>query len=435
MFQIILQEKKIYLILLFWVLIGMFTGPLAYLIIPVHLIILNQKGEWLVILLGLWLILTLSDSRQHILQFTQSLKPLLMALLGFLILISSKRKNDWAFFNPFILFFGIAFLAWLNSPIAFDSMSKMISYALLLLVIPWMINELLNENRDRLLSHLIILGTVVLAIGVVLRFVLPFFVIFLGNRYSGLLGNPNGMGIYGFLFLALVTIILTYHPHLFKRYEKIAIYAVILLSMVWAASRGGLFASALFLLGWYLFRKNTLIGFIVMGSIFISYQLVIANFEEIVTSLGLQHYFRLETFQSGAGRLVASKFAWKHIETQFWLGKGFGYTDYLMKLHARDFLQLGHQGNVHNSYLTMWLDTGLVGLIAFCFGWLKNFFRAARNSPLVWALFFGLLLSTFVESWLSASLNPYTIQLVIILSLLSNPEFYRREEDVEEKVD
>ena len=72
----------------------------------------------------------------------------------------------------------------------------------------------------------------------------------------------------------------------------------------------------------------------------------------------------------------------------------------------------------------MWLDTGLVGLILFSFGWIVNFFRAASFTPLVWAALFGLLLSISVESWLTASLNPFTIVLVIILSMLSNPYFY-----------
>jgi hypothetical protein len=304
---------------------------------------------------------------------------------------------------------------------------KMVSYALLLLVIPWFVNTLLNEDRDRFLTHLIILGTIILIIGVALRFVYPGFVIFIGDRFSGLLGNPNGLGIFGFLFFSMVTIILTHHPHLLTFKEKVVVYGVIVLSMVWAGSRGGLFSSALFLAGWYLFSRSTLIGFIVMTSIFISYQLIIGNFVEIVTSLGLQNYFRLETFQSGAGRLVARDFAFKQIETQYWMGKGFGYTEYLMKLHAHEFLRTEHQGNVHNSYLTMWLDTGLIGLIAFCYGWFKNFIRAAHNSSLVWALLFGLILSTTVESWLAASLNPFTIQLVIILSLLSNPGFYNED--------
>ncbi|HLW08309.1 MAG TPA: hypothetical protein VKY45_12190, partial [Marinilabiliaceae bacterium] len=72
-------------------------------------------------------------------------------------------------------------------------------------------------------------------------------------------------------------------------------------------------------------------------------------------------------------------------------------------------------------------DTGLVGLVLFCVGWLVNFFRASKLTPMVWALLFGMLLSISVESWLVASLNPFTIILVIILTLLSDENFYRKE--------
>jgi len=36
------------------------------------------------------------------------------------------------------------------------------------------------------------------------------------------------------------------------------------------------------------------------------------------------------------------------------------------------------------------------------------------------------LLSISVESWLVASLNPFTIVLVIILSMMGNEKFYRQ---------
>ncbi|MGQ1947095.1 hypothetical protein ACT3CD_08365 [Geofilum sp. OHC36d9] len=41
-----------------------------------------------------------------------------------------------------------------------------------------------------------------------------------------------------------------------------------------------------------------------------------------------------------------------------------------------------------------------------------------------------MILSNSVESWLTASLNPFTIQLVIILTMLSVKNFY---ESIEEQ--
>jgi len=430
MIQLFLRDKRLYFTLLFWVLVGVFTGPLAFLIIPAHLFILFKKKEWVFVLLGLWLIFTLSDSRQFIFLFSQTVKILMMGLLGVLFLVASKKKIDFYFFSPFALFFGIAVIAWFNSPIVFDSFMKMSSYALLLLLIPWLVNKAILSDRDSFLIHLVLLGTLVLLTGLMLRVVSPGFVMFLGDRFSGLLGNPNGLGIYAFMFFALVSVIFTHHSHLFIRKEKLGVYAIILVSLVLSGSRGGMFATLLFILGWFLFSKSKRLGFIVMISLLVSYQLILANLDEIAEALGLEAFLRIETLSSGSGRLVAREFAMAQIRTQYWLGKGFGFAEYLMNLNAEHFKGTEHQGNVHNTYLTIWLDTGLVGLIAFCYGWLIIFIRAARISPILWALLFGLLLSTFVESWLSASLNPFTIQLIIILSLVSNYSFYKENDPI-----
>jgi hypothetical protein len=423
----LLYEKNNYLTLLFWVLVGAFAGPLVYVVVPVHMLILNKKGAWLWILLGLWLVLTLSDSRQPIFSFAVNLKTAMMLVMGYLFLVIPKdNKDPLRFAKPFIPFFAVAFIALIGSPVAFDGFQKTVSYVLLLTVIPPLVNLLLTWERERFLYHLIMVGVIVLATGLALRFISPGFVIFKGERFSGLLGNPNGLGIYGFMFTALFTIVIYFHRYLFTRNQIIFVYALVFISLIMGGSRGGIFSTALFLAAWFLLRRDPIIGFIVMSLIFLSYQYVVTNFEDIVISLGLESYFRLETLETGSGRVFAREVAMENIQNNYWFSKGFSYNEFVFAKYRDYFEQHGHQGNVHNSWLTMWLDTGLVGLILFCLGWLVNFIRASRFSPMVWAVFFGLLLSVSVESWLIASLNPFTIVLVIILSMMGNEEFYRR---------
>lgn len=79
---------------------------------------------------------------------------------------------------------------------------------------------------------------------------------------------------------------------------------------------------------------------------------------------------------------------------------------------------LGHQGAAHNMYLTFWLDTGLIGLILFLSGLLVTFFRASKRNKLAIPILYAILFSNNYESWLTASLNPFTIQLLFILSIL-----------------
>lgn len=419
-----LLEKQNYLILLFWVALGIFTGPVAYLAVPLHMYLLQRKGEWLWLLLAFWLILTLSDSRQAVFGFAQSLKSVLMLALTFFYMTFPQKEEGLSFIKPFIAFFVLAFFSLLESPQMFYGFQKTLSYVLLLLIVPGVVFLLLKYERERFLFHLCLLGAGILALGLVLRFVMPDFVIFKGERFSGLLGNPNGLGIYSFVFLMLFTFVSAFHKKLFTNWQKILVYVLIGLSAVFAGSRGGIFSSLLFILGWFLLRRDAILGFITMAVVFASYQLVMANFVEIVTYLDLQDYFRLETLDTGSGRVVVAEVAWRHIHENYWFSKGFTYNETVLAQYQDYFKQHGHQGNVHNSWLTMWLDTGLVGLILFSFGWLVNFIKAAKFTPLVWAAMFGLLLSISVESWLTASLNPFTIVLVIMLSMLANPYFY-----------
>lgn len=424
----LLYEKNNYLTLLFWVLVGAFAGPLVYVVVPVHMLIIKNKGEWLWLLLGLWLVLTLSDSRQPVFSFATNLKTAMMLVMGYLFLIMPKEDDYLQFVKPFIPFFIVAFFSLLGSPVAFEGFQKTVSYVLLLTVIPPLINLLLTYDRERFLYHLILIGVLVLAAGIVLRFTYPDFVIFRGERYSGLLGNPNGIGIYGFLFMALFTIINHFHKYLFSRKQVIFIYAITIASLIMGGSRGGLFSAGIFILAWFLLRRDVVMGFIVMTGIFISYQIVMANFVDIVTSLGLEQYFRLETLETGSGRVFAREVARENIQENYWFSKGFSYNEFVLAQYRDYFEQHGHQGNVHNSWLTMWLDTGLTGLILFSFAWLVHFIRASRYSPLIWAVLFGIMLSATVESWLVASLNPFTIVLVMILSMMGNKRFY---EDME----
>ena len=156
-----------------------------------------------------------------------------------------------------------------------------------------------------------------------------------------------------------------------------------------------------------------------------AYQYVFSNFELIIRTLGLGEYFRIETLANGSGRDVAWSFAWEKIQDNFFLGKGFAYDEVLFyNISNSDSLSiLGHQGNAHNSYLTIWLNTGIIGLFLFARGFLLAFFKGAKNTIISLPVMFAVLFSANFESWMAASLNPITIQLWIILALLISPVF------------
>ncbi len=425
----ILRERESYYILLFWLAIGVISSTLAMVLIPLHLLALSQKyGIPYVSIIGFWFVLILSDSYQPPLDFAKTTKALVILVITLIGYRKGLLNQRWtSFYRPFIPFFIISLYCLTQSPYLSISIQKTISYGLLLFIIPAYSNYLMRHGKERFLMHLIILGAIVLGLGILLRFIYPQFVLFMGVRFSGLFGNPNGLGMFTFLFLILFTTIREHHQYLLTRNQTYLVYMLIALSLYWSGSRGGIFASLLFIIGLYLFKTSRAIGAITMLLMLIAYQIVMNNLEAIILSLNLQDYFRLETLESGSGRNIAFDFAWKHIQYNYWLGLGFGYAEELMQANQDYFVTLGHVGNVHNSYLTMWLDTGLIGLLAFAYGWINNFWKAYKNSIVAGAAFFAVLFNTNVESWLAGSLNPFTIQLVIILTLLINPEFYKQE--------
>ena len=148
------------------------------------------------------------------------------------------------------------------------------------------------------------------------------------------------------------------------------------------------------------------------------YQLISNNLADIITYLGLQDQFRIDTLENGSGRTIAWDFAWDQIQNDFFIGRGFSYTEYIFRINYEYLSMLGHQGAAHNSYLTFWLDTGLIGLVLYLFALITTFIKASFKSKFAFPVLYAVLFSNNYESWLTASLNPFTIQLLFILTLM-----------------
>jgi O-antigen ligase len=406
------------------VILGAFTGPAAYAVVPAIFIYYytNKKAPYL--LFAFFFVLLLSDSRQYFFGFAEKVKPVIVVLLCFLYYIDYRTKSEKINFTaPFTLFFLVACFCLKNSSTFFNSTSKTISYFLILFTIPGLTSYLLVYHKEKLLKGLVYFGAFVLGAGLVLRLIYPAITNFKGERFSGLLGNPNGLGIFCFLFFTLLIIIVHYYPLLISRTDKILIYGLILVSLVLSGSRGGIFSILIFIAFYIISKRSRLLAILTVAILALTYTSLEKYLPEIIEAFGQEKYFRLQTLETGSGRNVAFEFAWENIQKDLYSGKGLGYTEKLMKDNEDELSEEGHQGNAHNSYLTMWLDTGLFGLLAFIFGWGYWFFKANKFSFFAMPVAFAVLFSSNVESWLAASLNPFTIQLLIILTLLNNREF------------
>jgi O-antigen ligase len=407
-----------------WVIVGALLKEAAYIYIPVSLFLLKSRDQYLEMLLGFFFLLILSDSRNPNLAFAAVTKEIYVVMLG--ILLFSDRRNlvDFnGFFYRFIPFFVIAFICIFNGPGEnyLNAFEKTLSYTLLLIVVPNYFQRAYTDKGKEVYRALILLSAAILSIGFILRFISPHLVSREG-RFEGLLGNPNGLGVFALLFFLFFTITLDLYTDLFTKREKTFIYIVVLLSLVLSGSRGSLFGVIIYMFFSFFYRRSFFLGAVITVLVVASYSYISANLVDAIHFLGLEQYFRINTLEEGSGRFVAWKFTWDHIQESFWFGRGFEYTTYLFSIPENvTYLQsLGHIGNIHNSYLTLWLDTGLVGLSAYCIAFLSCFIKASKKTKLAMPLMFAIIFSTFFESWLTASLNPFTIQVIIILSILTS---------------
>jgi O-antigen ligase len=170
------------------------------------------------------------------------------------------------------------------------------------------------------------------------------------------------------------------------------------------------------------YRISPILGSVAAIAFMSSYNYLNDHLVGAIDALGMNDYMRVNTLQQGSGRFVAWDFCWKHIQESYWFGRGFEYTEYLFNIPANVYyLQtLGHQGNAHNSFITLWLDTGLVGLSTFVLALASCFFSAIKKTRLALPLMYASLFSSFFESWLTASLNPFTIMLFITLAIITS---------------
>jgi O-antigen ligase len=172
------------------------------------------------------------------------------------------------------------------------------------------------------------------------------------------------------------------------------------------------------------FAASPFLGFVFFLAFGVAAEAVSSNLPLILNTLGLHTYFRVDTIADGSGRYFAWNFAWGKINEggYFLLGGGFGNDEYIMRQYYPYLRSMGHHGGVHNSYLTMWFNTGIIGVLLFFRSYFLIFLKAVKHAPFAFAVMFSSMFSVLYESWLTGSLNPFTIILLSIITVLTEEE-------------
>jgi O-antigen ligase len=438
MIAYIRQNLHFVFILLIWLFSGIYLDAVVFGVIVITMLLLRQRRMYEELFLGFFFILILSDSRQYALWWASNIKDVYILLLALFLIIDRDQFQPLnKMFRSFILFFIVA----LFSLILYGevksvniSLQKTLSYFLLILIVPNYITLIFREKGTELFRHIVFFICTLLVAGIFLKYTKPETVMLVG-RFTGILGNPNGLGIFCFMFFLVFSVMLKLRPELFSRKDRLIVFGLIFVSVIMSGSRSSIFAILLFWSFVYFYRLSPLAGFLSFAGIIVAYEVITSNIEPIIIALGLQDFFRIETLKEGSGRFVAWEFAWDNIKQQIFIGKGFTHNEYLFAQNDVYLSFKGHQGNVHNSYLTFWLDTGLIGVVSYLVALVAQFIKAARRSPLAMPVLYAIFFSANYESWLTASLNPFTIQMFIILTITSGAEFYPGEVAEEEQED
>ena len=417
------ENIQLFVILFVWLAIGMYGGPIIYLVLPLTLILMKQKEMYEELLLGYLFILILSDSLDFHLDFAKNVKNIYIVLLSVFVLFDKENFRPlnelYKIFIPFFLFSSFTMLFSVTDSFFFTSVQKTLSYFLTFLIIPTLISKLYRQHGEQFLRRFLFFSLTFLFAGFILKFLAHDVAYLITGRYRGVLGSPNGLGTFSFLLFVVFFVVDNFWPLLFSKREKIIAYAAILLSVYMAGSRNYILSVLIFFIFQRFFSISPFIGFLVFSVTLVVSELITTNITAVVVSLGLENLFRINTLEDGSGRYIAWDFAWKQIQHHFFIGKGFAYNEFYMRQYYHELQRMGHQGGIHNSFLTFWMDQGLIGLLIYLRSYILIFMKASKISKFAFPIMFAIVFSAMFESWLVGSLSAFAFLGIFIFTIIS----------------
>ncbi len=420
------ESKQLYLILVSWLIIGSLSPVISYALIPLTMVLMYKKGLIEELLIGYVFILILSDNLDTTFEFAKNAKNIYVSLLAvfyFFNLEKFKPVNDlYKIFIPFFIFSCFTMLTSVGEPFFLTSLQKTISFALSFIVVPGYILRLYREQGILIFRNIIFFVLTTLLIGFVLKYMAPSLALIESGRYRGVMGNPNGIGIYCVLTYIFFFIINKFYPDMFSKNVQIVFLLAVFLSIYFSSSRNSIIAILIFLIFQRFFYLSPFLGFIIFLVIAIVANIVSTNLTQILESLNLSTLFRARTLEDGSGRYIAWEFAWKQIQKNFFVGKGFAYNEYYMRKNYHLLQRMGHQGGIHNSFLTFWMDQGLVGLLIYLRSFLLMFIKGAKKTNYAFPIMFAISFTAIFESWLVGSLSVFAFFSVCIFTVITSGE-------------
>lgn len=393
--------------------------PMGFVLLILALFTIKKEVSSFLILY--FLLLFFSDSRQELFLFAKDAKTLATLMLP-LNLLGSWRSTRFS--NHFLLHISVYLiiatitLAWADNPNL--AVQKTMSYILIMICIPTLFLHCVQDDES-FFKDVFYVFSILLFVGLLLKYVLPGFVVMEKNaRFSGLLGNPNGIGIFITLSFLYFQVIRRTGIVSFNRNDLLIFYIGLFASLFFCKSRTAMMTVIIFYSLYTVYNYSHFIGWIFFFTLAYMYDVILETIPLVTDVLGFSEDLRVENvdkIKRGSGRDIAWAFAWENIKDSMFLGHGISATEELYIKNYKSLSMLGHEGNAHNSYLTIWYDTGLVGLVSFLIGIITFFIKVSKEFPFVMPSLFAIFFSIYYESWLSASLNPFTTMFLFLVTI------------------
>lgn len=385
----------------------------------------------ILIFLTLLCLIFIQSQFRALIAFSLTLRWIFFALFflhvfGDIFLGRTVRKIK--FFDVVAIFFIIyAFASFTYSPFPQLTLERATTIFALYISVFWIIwKYAYDQGPEKVVSLMLRVVAVALIMSYLMLFIRPQST-FVGTRFTGIIVNPNGMGMMCAIFLPL-----SLWQYLEKKKKRALILFLFMLLALFLSGNRGSMNAAVVALGYFLcvhFKKYRPL----LLSFSIALILILTWVIELFIKDLFKAYIRVETIPILGGRLEIWPLALNLFIIKPIFGYGFGVEDQLIMLQKYVFRY--HQGTyVHNCYLGMLLQLGIIGFILFFVPLFILLFKELfqrQDAPvptlryaLRSTLITGLICSIY-ESWVYSVGNAQTFPFWIAVMLLV---FYRYQE-------
>lgn len=420
------EYQLLLLAVIMTVFIGIIAGPVTYVVAPLVLIAFyNNKRYRKSALLFFFFILIMSDSLKPYFQFFKTIRVeciVLLFLFALRYIIYKKRVDkNLLYILPFV---SCLFISLFYSPTFVPTALRTLSYLFLPVIIFSLYKEEVLASKGYFIKDILLFASIFIIIGHILFIVAPEMVKSYGEgneiRISGLFGNPNGLAIFCFLLFPILLYVNRFGI-LNKASTNFLIY-LLLFSILISGSRTSLGGSLIFFIYWIANKYNIFFRFFLKLIIPVLIVLsVTIGVQVIASSDYLSKRLRLSTLESAGGRLDAWRWGYQQVPKHLYFGRGLLYDTNIYQINFPESFRRVNRGfnAAFSGVLGLLLDSGVVGTVAFVFFIFMSFSKF-QDKKIVIPLFLAMLLSWIFESWILATLNPFTIIFFIQILVFQN---------------